>query len=231
MEGEKVMHTDSVILREGLNSNITIHRALYFQIKRIFDVLIGLFGILMMLPIAFIIKIVYVLNKDYNSVFFKQERIGKNGRIFSMYKFRTMIPDADNMLKDLMENNPDFRKEYSINKKVKNDPRVTKIGKLLRKTSLDEVPQFINVLLGDMSLVGNRPYLPREKQDMGTYYKFIITTKPGITGLWQTSGRSKTTFQERLIIEKRYSMAHGLKTDIGIVFKTVLQVLKKEGAE
>ena len=148
-----------------------------------------------------------------------------------MYKFRTMVPNADEVLVELMRKNPEFRNEYFKNKKVKNDPRITKVGRFLRKTSLDEVPQFINVLLGDMSLVGNRPYLPIEKEDMGGYFRIITSTKPGLTGIWQVSGRSNTTFQKRLILEKNYSLHLSFKKDLEIIWKTIVQVFKKDGAE
>ena len=184
-----------------------------------------------MIPIAFIIKAVSICNRDYDSIFFKQQRIGKNGKLFNMYKFRTMVPDADKVLIKLMRTNPEFRNEYYVNKKVKNDPRITKIGKILRKTSLDEIPQFINVLLGEMSLVGNRPYLPIEKEDMGVFYNFITSTKPGLTGIWQVSGRSNIAFQKRLILEKNYSRDFNLKMDVEIIWKTIVQVFKKDGAE
>ena len=105
------------------------------------------------------------------------------------------------------------------------------MGRFLRKTSLDEVPQFINVLLGNMSLVGNRPYLPYEKEDMGEYFKIITSTKPGLTGIWQVSGRSNTTFQKRLMLEKDYSIHFNLKKDLDIIGKTIVQVFKKDGAE
>ena len=121
--------------------------------------------------------------------------------------------------------------EYNKNKKLKDDPRVTKIGKLIRKLSIDEFPQFINVFLGEMSLIGNRPYLPREKQDMGNYYEDIIKTKPGLTGYWQVSGRSNTSFDERLKLEKEYSDEAGLKLDIKIFFKTFAVVLFGKGAK
>lgn len=228
------MHTEGVMTAESTQSTVVskgkIRTIIYIGFKRLFDVLVGILGIVGIIPLALIIKAVSIINKDYNSIFFKQDRIGKDGKLFTMYKFRTMVPDADNVLLKLMQTDEEFRKEYTINKKAKNDPRITKVGKFLRKTSLDEVPQFINVFLGDMSLVGNRPYLPREKDDMGAYYKSIIKTKPGITGLWQTNGRSNTTFQERLNIEKEYSNIYSLKLDIKIFFKTVIQVLKKDGA-
>lgn len=224
------MNTNSVMLT-NIKVNTNVNKMLYFKVKRAFDILAGIFGILFMLPIALIIKVASICHKDYDSIFFKQQRIGKNGKLFYMYKFRTMIPDADEKLVELMRKDPEFRNEYYKNKKVKNDPRITKMGKLLRKTSLDEIPQFINVLLGDMSLVGNRPYLPIEKEDMGGYFKIITSTKPGLTGIWQVSGRSNTTFQRRLILEKNYSMHRNLKIDLEIIWKTIVQVFKKNGAE
>lgn len=224
------MNTNSILVTD-IKTSTNVNKILYCKVKHAFDILVGVFGVLMMLPLAFIIKAVSICNRDYNSIFFKQQRIGKDGKIFLMYKFRTMVPNADAVLIELMRKDPIFRNEYYKNKKVKNDPRITKIGKFLRKTSLDEVPQFINILLGDMSLVGNRPYLPYEKEDMGGYYRIITSTKPGLTGIWQISGRSNTTFQRRLILEKNYSMNHSLKMDMEIIWKTIAQVFKKDGAE
>ena len=224
------MHNEGILVAQQRETTINFSRNLYYIFKRIFDIIAGLFGIIIMVPLTLIIKVVSIANKDYDSIFFSQERIGKDGKLFTLYKFRTMVPDADNILYRLMQTDEEFKKEYTLTKKSKNDPRITKIGKILRKTSLDEFPQFINVLLGHMSLIGNRPYLPREKEDMGEYYKDIITTKPGITGLWQTSGRSNTTFEERLQLEKKYSLVNSMKMDIKIFFKTIIQVLKREGA-
>ena len=198
----------------------------YLITKRLFDIILSLFGILFLIPLSIIIKISYILNKDYSSIFYTQTRIGKNGKEFKLYKFRSMIPNADEVLKKLMDTNTDIFNEYSKNKKLKDDPRVTKVGKFIRKTSLDEFPQFINVFKGDMSIVGNRPYLPREKKDMGKYYKDIIKTKPGLSGFWQVSLRSRGTFQQRLKMEQYYSNHCGLKFDIQIFFKTIGVVFK-----
>ena len=224
------MNNESVLVTQQRETTASLSRSLYYIFKRIFDILVGLIGIMFMIPLTLIIKVASIANKDYDSIFFSQERIGKDGKLFTLYKFRTMVPDADNILYQLMQSDEEFRKEYTLTKKAKNDPRITKIGRVLRKTSLDEFPQFINVLLGHMSLIGNRPYLPREKEDMGEYYKDIIATKPGITGLWQTSGRSNTTFEERLQLEQKYSLVNSMKMDIKIFFKTIIQVLKREGA-
>lgn len=223
------MNSDKVMLRENIET-LQSSPSIYLKVKRVFDLLIGLFGIFLILPLAFIIKAISIYNRDYNSIFFKQQRIGKDGKLFWMYKFRTMVPNADEVLETLLKNNASIREEYMVNKKLKNDPRITKLGKILRKTSLDEMPQFINVFLGQMSLVGNRPYLPREKEDMGIYFNQIVKTKPGITGLWQTSGRNNVTFNERVQIESKYSYLQNARMDMKIIKDTIVQVVKKDGA-
>lgn len=215
---------------EYLTHDISIKKYLYFGVKRLFDILIALIGCLFLLPIILIVKISYLLHKDFDSIFFRQKRIGKNGKEFNLYKFRSMVPNADEVLKELLKNDEAARKEYKVNKKLKNDPRVTSMGKILRVTSLDELPQFINIFKGEMSLVGNRPYLPREKEDMGLYYNDIIKTKPGLTGLWQVMGRSNTTFEERLKLEQYYSNNFGFRIDIKIFFKTFGVVLGRKGS-
>jgi len=162
---------------------------------------------------------------DFHKVFFVQDRIGKDGKIFKFYKFRSMVPNADEVLFKKLEEDKKLREEYSINKKLKNDPRITKVGKMIRNFSIDEMPQFINIFLGDMSLIGNRPYLPREKKDMGKYYDDIVKTKPGLTGYWQVSGRSSVSFKKRLELESYYSNNNGFKMDTRIFFKTFKVVL------
>ena len=213
------------------NLSFSLSKRMYFFIKRLFDILMSIIGIIAMIPIALIVKISYMLTGDFDSIFYKQKRIGKNGVEFNFYKFRSMVPNADEVLKELLKKDKKLAKEYKINKKLEHDPRVTKMGAILRKTSLDELPQVLNILVADMSVVGNRPYLPREKEDMGIYYNDIIKTKPGLTGLWQVSGRSNTTFEERLKIEQEYSSTCGFKIDIKIFFKTFGVVLKHRGAK
>jgi len=202
----------------------------YFIIKRTFDIFCSFIGILMLLPLTIIIKIVYILTGDFHSVFYTQDRIGKDGEIFKLYKYRTMYKDADEKLATILKENKTLKEEYRLNKKLKNDPRITKAGRYIRKLSLDEFPQFINVFLGQMSVIGNRPYLPKEKKDMGKYYEEIIKTKPGITGLWQVSGRSDLTFRRRLELEKKYSNSFSLRLDCKILLNTFAAVFKGEGA-
>ena len=198
--------------------------------KRLLDIVGGICGLLVLIPLTICIWIANKLSKEDGPVFFTQERIGQNGKIFKMYKFRSMVVGADEKLKHYLEENEEAREEYKKYKKLKNDPRITKIGKFIRKTSLDEFPQFINVLKGEMSLVGPRPYLPREKEEINGFFKYITSCKPGITGLWQTRGRSNTTFTDRLTIDMEYYYNHTLKTDIKLIYKTVENVIKKEGA-
>lgn len=221
------------VKEKNIMKKIASHKVniMYLGIKRLFDIIFSLVGCIFLLPIALVVKIVYLFSGDFYPIFFSQERIGKNGKLFKFYKFRSMVPNADKALKELLENNKELREEYEINKKLNNDPRITKMGKLLRKTSLDELPQLFNVLKGDMSLIGNRPYLPREKDDMKYYYKSIVKTKPGLTGYWQVNGRSDTTFKERLKLEKYYSNNCSLWLDIKIFFKTFKVVLLHKGSK
>lgn len=211
--------------------SISLKEVFYLVIKRTFDIICGLIGVLILIPISIIIKIIYICNKDFSPIFFTQNRIGKNGKEFKFYKYRSMVANADEVLFRMLKEDKEIAKEYKKNKKLKNDPRITKIGEFLRKTSLDELPQLINVLKGDMSIIGNRPYLPREKEDMGEYYDDIVKTKPGITGYWQVSGRSDLSFKKRLELEQFYSNQISLKLDIKIFFKTFLVVFLKKGAK
>ena len=199
-------------------------------LKRGIDILGGICGTLLLIPLTIIIWIANKLAKDNGPIFYTQTRIGKDGKLFKMYKYRSMVVGADEILKTYLKENEEARKEYKKYKKLKNDPRITKIGTFLRKTSLDEFPQFINVLKGDMSLVGPRPYLPREREEINGFFKYITSCKPGITGLWQTRGRSNTTFTDRLTMDMEYYHNHSLKQDIKLIYKTVRNVVKKEGA-
>ena len=207
-----------------------IKRVMYFVSKRIFDIIVSLIGLIILIPTILILKIAHILSGDFKSIFFIQERIGKNGKNFKLFKFRSMVPNADEILFKALANDEELAAEYHENKKLKEDPRITKIGKFIRKCSIDEMPQFINIFLGDMSLIGNRPYLPREKEDMGKYYDEIVKTKPGLTGYWQVSGRSDISFKQRLKLEKYYSENASFKLDIKIFFKTFSVVLFGKGA-
>ena len=199
-------------------------------IKRIIDIVAALFGIVLLAPIALYVRHKNRKNGDYDSIIFKQDRIGLNGKPIKIYKFRTMIPNAEQVLEELMEKDPEIKKEYLTNKKLQNDPRITEAGHFLRKSSLDEFPQFINVLKGEMSLVGPRPYLFREKEDMGIYYDSVIHCKPGFTGMWQANGRSDVGFEDRCKLDDYYYKNWTLSLDMIIIYKTVKSVLYGKGA-
>lgn len=198
--------------------------------KRFIDIIGGLVGTIALIPITGVLYIANILVGDKGPVFFTQERIGQDGKIFKMYKYRSMVVGADEKLKEFLKENEEAREEYSKYKKLKEDPRVTKIGKFIRKTSIDEFPQFINVLKGEMSLVGPRPYLPREKKDINGFFKYIMSCKPGITGFWQVHGRSHVTFDDRLEMDMQYYYKHCLKLDMKLLLKTAKKVFEKEGA-
>lgn len=203
---------------------------IYLFLKRVVDIIGGLVGLIILIPLTIIIKLATMATGDFNPVLFTQKRIGKNGKEFNFYKYRSMVPNADQILFEMLEKDPEMAKEYKENKKLKDDPRITKIGRILRRTSLDELPQLINVLKGDMSLVGNRPYLPREKEDMGSFYHDIVKTKPGLTGYWQVSDRKDVSFLHRLKLEQYYSNNRSLGLDIKILFKTLKAVICGHGA-
>jgi len=208
-----------------------IKKATYLLVKRIIDIIISLIGIVFLIPTAIIVKIAYMCTGDFDKVVFVQDRIGLNGKLFRFYKFRSMVPNADKVLFKALAKDEKLAEEYTKNRKLKNDPRITKVGKILRKTSIDEIPQFINIFLGDMSLIGNRPYLPREKRAMDKDLNEIVKTKPGLTGYWQVSGRSDLSFKKRLELEKYYSSHAGFLLDIKIFFKTFIVVIIGKGAD
>lgn len=199
-------------------------------LKRIVDIIASIFGLILLLPLSVFVKVKNCKNNDHDPIFFKQDRIGLDGKPIKIYKFRSMIPNAEAVLEELMEKDPAIREEYLKNKKLKNDPRITEAGKILRKTSLDEFPQFINVLKGEMSLVGPRPYLFREKKDMGIYYNSIIKCKPGITGMWQANGRSDVGFEERCKLDDYYYKNWTFGLDLIIIYKTIKSVIYGKGA-
>ncbi len=219
---------DNRIKRGFLSKVKTI---IYLVVKKIFDIVFSMTALLFFPFLWLFVKILYISNGDFAPIIYKQERIGKNGRLFNIYKFRTMIPEADERLNDVLENDKELAREYRISKKMQKDPRVTKAGRFLRKTSLDEFPQFINVFTGSMSIVGNRPYLPREKEDMGEYYNDIVKTKCGIASYWAVMGRSDLSFKRRLTLERYYSNNCSLWLDTRIFLKAIKVTLCREGAK
>ena len=215
---------------EYLTHDISIKKYLYFGVKRLFDILIALIGCLFLLPIILIVKISYLLHKDFDSIFFRQKRIGKNGKEFNLYKFRSMIPNADEVLKELLKD-PKYKEEWDLNQKFEHDPRITSMGNILRKTSLDELPQFINILIGDMSLIGPRPLVPGELDSHNGNHELYESVRPGISGWWAANGRSATTYERRLELEYYYVQHCSLILDIRCVFRTIKVVIFKTGAK
>ncbi|WP_186252257.1 undecaprenyl-phosphate galactose phosphotransferase WbaP [Burkholderia gladioli] len=197
-------------------------------LKRIFDVAGGGFLMLMLLPVFALLTL--LVAKDGGSAFFGHTRIGQNGRKFKCYKFRSMVLDADAVLKALLERDPAARAEWERDFKLKHDVRVTRIGALLRKTSLDELPQLWNVLRGEMSLVGPRPVVEKEIERYGDDAAYYLLAKPGMTGLWQVSGRNDTDYARRVFLDAWYVRNWSLRSDISILFKTIGVVLHRDGA-
>ena len=210
--------------------NVAVNHVLYSIIKRIFDIIVGLLGLIVLIPISIIIKIISILSKDYAPIFYSHIRIGKNGKEFRLYKFRSMVPNADEVLKKLLKQRK-YAEEWKKNQKLENDPRITKIGKFLRKSSLDELPQFINILKGDMSLIGPRPLLKGELDEHNGNHEIYESVRPGITGWWACNGRSATTYQKRLELEYYYINNMSLWLDIKCIFGTIVAVIGRKGAE
>jgi undecaprenyl-phosphate galactose phosphotransferase len=197
--------------------------------KTLFDYVMGVLFLPLLLPVLEIIC-AFIRIESRGPAMYAHERIGKNGRIFKCYKFRTMQRDAEEKLKELLEASEEIRTEWKSTWKLKDDPRITRAGRFLRKTSLDELPQILNVLKGEMSIVGPRPYLPRERDSIQENIQVICSAKPGITGLWQVSGRSDTGYRHRVKLDAWYVMNWSLWFDIAIIFKTIRVVLKGQGA-
>ncbi len=198
--------------------------------KKLFDILMSIIIFPLLSPLLLVIA--YKIRKEEpgSSIFFKQKRLGKDGKVFLCYKFRTMFEESDTLLQEYLEENPDEVNYYDRYHKYKNDPRITNIGATLRKTSLDELPQIFNVLKNEMSFIGPRPYLLNEKDKMGEESDTILTVKPGITGLWQVSGRSDIDFRSRVSLDVWYIRNWSLWLDIVILIKTIKTVLIREGA-
>ena len=207
-----------------------VERKSYFIIKRIFDIIGSLFGLIFLIPIILIVKIMNVLSGDFKKIFYRQKRIGKNGKFIYIYKFRTMIPNAEEVLKEMLKD-PKYKKEWEENQKFEQDPRITKIGNILRKTSLDELPQMLNVLKGDMSFIGPRPLVEGELDLHKGNHKLYESVRPGITGWWACNGRSDLTYKERLELEYYYAKNCSLLLDIKCFFKTIFVVFNHKGAK
>jgi len=206
----------------------TTVRRTSIEAKRIMDVVLALFLIPLALPI--LAAIAGILLLQGRAVFYSQLRVGQDGRLFHLWKFRTMVPDADKSLENHLLHNPDAAREWHTNCKLRDDPRVTRFGAFLRKCSLDELPQLWNVLLGQMSLVGPRPVTPTElTQKYRTYAPAYLQCRPGMTGLWQVSGRNSLPYSKRVRLDAAYAAEQNLWLDLRILWRTVGVVLRGTG--
>ncbi len=200
---------------------------LYLKIKRLIDIILSLTAIILLLPIFLIIIIAIRLDSEGKALF-RHYRLGKNGKKIGIYKFRTMAINADEIFRNFTR---EQKEEYEKNFKLENDPRITRIGNFLRKTSLDELPQLLNILIGDMSLIGPRPVVEREIEKFGNRKNEYLSVLPGLTGWWACNGRSDTSYDERIELELYYIRNLSFKLDIQVFFKTIYSVLKKDGAK
>lgn len=197
-------------------------------IKRVLDMILTFLLLLVSWPIFLILSFLVRLDSK-GPILYKQKRLGHNGEQYNSFKFRTMYENAEQKLQDLLKHDPEAFREYEIYHKLANDPRVTKVGKILRRYSLDELPQLINVVKGDMNLIGPRSYLPRELPAMGEYAKIILKVRPGITGWWQVMGRNATSFNERLRLDEYYISNWSIWLDLYIIIKTVWVLIRGQG--
>ena len=220
-----MMEEQAVVLRVQNNLARKSNRIM----KRIFDIVATVCGGILILPILAIVAVLIYLDSP-GPIVFGHKRVGQDGKEFPCYKFRSMVPNAQEALETYLKENPAAREEWERDFKLKDDPRVTRIGKFLRKTSLDELPQLWNVLIGDMSLVGPRPIVRDEIVKYGDYINDFYLVPPGITGVWQVSGRSDTTYEERVLMDSWYVHNWSVWIDIVYLLKTVLAVVKSKGA-
>lgn len=197
-------------------------------LKRLFDIIASIAIIILLSPVLLYIS--RQVKKDGGPAIYGHERIGKDGKPFKCLKFRSMVTNSKDVLNELLQNDPEAKREWDTTFKLKNDPRITKIGAVLRRTSLDELPQLFNVLKGEMSLVGPRPIITAELERYNEEVDYYLLSKPGMTGLWQVSGRSDVDYETRVYLDAWYVKNWSMWNDIAILFKTVGVVLKKDGA-
>ena len=223
---ETTENIETTSLRTQSDVKTKISKKVYIKIKRVIDVILASVALILLSPLFAIIAIAIKIDSK-GPVFFAHKRIGKNGKIIKLYKFRSMVINAEELIKSFT---PEQMREYKENYKLTNDPRITKVGKFLRKTSLDELPQLINIINGDLSIIGPRPLVADELEKYGVNKDKFLSVTPGLTGYWAANGRSNTTYEQRMEMELYYIDNLSLKMDIKVFFKTILSVLKKEGA-
>jgi Undecaprenyl-phosphate galactose phosphotransferase WbaP len=217
---------------DGLLGLATSHRLKMFWnlgIKRFMDLFVVFIGGIVILPVLLLIALLIKITSP-GPVLYKHKRLGQNGKEIGVYKFRTMVINADERLQAMLAADSELRKKWEINYKLKDDPRITKVGKILRRLSFDEFPQLLNVIKGEMSLVGPRPVTRLEVANYGENYNRIFSAKPGMTGLWQVSGRSDTDYNERVSYDTYYLQSWSVWLDFWVLYKTLGVVLKGKGA-
>ena len=225
--GEAAVATsvEEATTHDELPISLRYHRRGYIAAKRVFDIVFGSIAIILLFPVFLIVSLAIVLTDGFPIVF-KQKRVGKDGHEFYIYKFRTMVKNAE----EILRSRPDLMEEYQRTYKITNDPRISKIGRFLRKTSLDELPQLINVVAGEMSIVGPRPIVPKELEKYGDMAWAYLLMKPGCAGLWQCSGRSDISYEERVHLDITYYEKAGLRYDSWVIMRTCFEILRMRGA-
>lgn len=218
--GETTENIETTSLRTQSDVKTKISKKVYIKIKRVIDVILASVALILLSPLFAIIAIAIKIDSK-GPVFFAHKRIGKNGKIIKLYKFRSMVINAEELIKSFT---PEQMREYKENYKLTNDPRITKVGKFLRKTSLDELPQLINIINGDLSIIGPRPVVADELEKYGVNKDKFLSVTPGLTGYWAANGRSNTTYEQRMEMELYYIDNLSLKMDIKVFFKTILSV-------
>lgn len=207
----------------------TDDRAVSNALKRATDIILAASALLFLIPVLIPIAL-YIRLSDGGPALFRQRRIGRDGKEFMCFKFRSMVTDADVQLRNLLESDPHARAEWNATQKLTRDPRITGFGAFLRKSSLDELPQLLNILKGEMSVVGPRPIIRNEIEKYGEHFRHYCQVRPGLTGLWQVSGRSDTTYDARVALDVEYVTDYSYMNDLKIIVKTVPAVLRSEGA-
>ena len=201
-------------------------KKIYIKVKRVFDIILSIIALVLLSPVFLIISIAIKLDSKGNAIF-KHKRIGKNGKEIYIYKFRTMVENAEEVMRNFTT---EQMKEFKENYKLENDPRITKVGDFLRKSSLDELPQLINILKGDLSIIGPRPIIEEELERYGRNKSTLLSVTPGLTGYWAANGRSCTSYEERMKMELYYAENISFKLDMKVFLKTVVSVIKRQGA-
>ncbi len=222
-----IKNKPNIIEMKSSNTPMIKKRKIHFLLKRIVDIIGSSIGLVSLAPIFLMIGILIKLFSK-GPIFYKQTRLGKGGQLFGAWKFRSMVDNADVLLEKYLVKHPEYRTEWEKNHKLKNDPRVNFFGKILRKSSLDELPQLWNILIGEMSLVGPRPIVEKEIVKYGDAYKAYKLVKPGLTGLWQISGRSNLSYDERVKLDMEYIETQSIILDLKIIIKTIPAIFRTD---